>query len=124
MPPSISPSGIKLAGEEEAEEEKKVVTTENPSEKKEEKVKAEVVKEDVEDVAGPTTSTPTEAIGKDNESTTTSISQQSVALQTTQALNNASEPNSSMSRVTSRTPSTGSESLQNQVRIRDSEETI
>ncbi|KAF1765503.1 hypothetical protein GCK72_005455 [Caenorhabditis remanei] len=116
VPPSISPSGIKLAGEEEAEEEKKVVTTENPSEKKEEKVEAEVVKEDVEDVAGPTTSTPTEAIGKDNESTTTSISQQSVALQTTQALNNASEPNSSMSRVTSRTPSTGSESLQNQAR--------
>ncbi|CAL2032968.1 unnamed protein product [Caenorhabditis brenneri] len=107
VPPSISPSGIKLAGEvttEEKPEEEKVVEKEEKGEEEEE-----------EDVAVPTTSTPTEAIGKDDESTTTSISQQSVALQT-QALNNTSEPNCSMSRVTSRTPSTGSESLQNQAR--------
>ncbi|EGT44956.1 hypothetical protein CAEBREN_00545 [Caenorhabditis brenneri] len=106
VPPSISPSGIKLAGEvttEEKPEEEKVVEKEGKGEEEE------------EDVAVPTTSTPTEAIGKDDESTTTSISQQSVALQT-QALNNTSEPNCSMSRVTSRTPSTGSESLQNQAR--------
>ncbi|ULU05949.1 hypothetical protein L3Y34_018100 [Caenorhabditis briggsae] len=112
VPPSISPSGIKLAGE--------VVTTESSEERRPEEKKVEegvvVVKEVAEDVAeaeAATTSTPTEAIGKENESTTTSISQQSVALQT-QVLNNTSEPN--MSRVTSRTPSTGSESYQNQAR--------
>ncbi|PIC45893.1 hypothetical protein B9Z55_005763 [Caenorhabditis nigoni] len=108
VPPSISPSGIKLAGE--------VVTTESSEERRPEEKEEDVgvVKEVAEDVAeaeAATTSTPTEAIGKDNESTTTSISQQSVALQ---ALNNTSEPN--MSRVTSRTPSTGSESYQNQAR--------
>uniref|UniRef100_A0A1I7THU4 PDZ domain-containing protein n=1 Tax=Caenorhabditis tropicalis TaxID=1561998 RepID=A0A1I7THU4_9PELO len=115
VPPSISPSGIKLAGE---------VTTEQEKTEKEVVVgREEVVRreeeeeEEEEDVAAePTTSTPAEAIVReDNESTTTSISQQSVALQA-QALKNASEQNSNMSRVTSRTPSTGSESLQNQAR--------
>uniref|UniRef100_A0A8R1HTG6 PDZ domain-containing protein n=1 Tax=Caenorhabditis japonica TaxID=281687 RepID=A0A8R1HTG6_CAEJA len=94
VPPSISPSGIQLV---EAKEEEK--------EEKEEK-------EEVEDEVGGATATTTKEVVKDDESTT-SISQQSVALQT-HANNNAELTN--MSRVTSRTPSTGSESLQNQAR--------
>ncbi|CAA86769.5 PDZ domain-containing protein [Caenorhabditis elegans] len=109
VPPSISPSGIKLAGEVTAPEEIEVV-----KEQAENVDRAETAATGAEVEA---TSTPTaEAIGnsKDDESTTTSISQQSVGLQT-QALN-STEVNSNMSRVTSRTPSTGSESLQNQAR--------
>lgn len=117
VPPSISPSGIKLAGEVTAPEEIEVV-----KEQAENVDRAETAATGAEVEA---TSTPTaEAIGnsKDDESTTTSISQQSVGLQT-QALN-STEVNSNMSRVTSRTPSTGSESLQNQVKTLKSKKKI
>lgn len=99
VPPSISPSGIKLASEEAAKKE----------------VREEESKD--EDGAEAAASTPAEPVLRDDESTATSISQQSAPPQTLNKTREGGEPNSSMSRVTSRTPSTGSESLQNQVSV-------